>query len=200
MKDKQRSIDRPPGRHRCAFTLIEMVLTLTASSTLMVLAVSLISQSMSIARTAEERVDQVRTTTRLARQFREDVHAAISIEDSADDLLVFRSTDQSRVTYRIASHQIVRESQPVERDQSISSYASSQSSSSRSTDNNRRQFERYELADNTSAAFEMLSGPERIELTLMRGQPETSAVRRMDLRLVALVGKWRRLETEGQAP
>lgn len=61
-------------RHRAAHTLVELVVSMTVGSALMVLAVGLLHQSLSLASTARTRANQFRTLDRLAQDFRRDAH------------------------------------------------------------------------------------------------------------------------------
>lgn len=65
-------------RSRTGYTLIELCVTMSVGSALMVLAVGLVHQALSLASTARSRADQHRTFDRLAHDFREDIHLAVA--------------------------------------------------------------------------------------------------------------------------
>ncbi len=64
------------GPLRRGFSLIEMLAALTVGSVLMGIAVSILAMLMRIERGGREQLHQDMVTARLARQFRDDVHAA----------------------------------------------------------------------------------------------------------------------------
>lgn len=60
--------------NRRGFTLVEILIALSASSVLMVLAIGLVHRSMSANSLARKRADHQRTLLRLTDRFRDDVH------------------------------------------------------------------------------------------------------------------------------
>lgn len=65
---------------RKAYTLIELCITMSIGSALMLLAIGLLHQSLSFASMARSQADFHRTLNRLARDFRNDVHLASSLD------------------------------------------------------------------------------------------------------------------------
>ena len=74
-------------KSRQAHTLVELIVSMTVGSALMVLTVGLLHQSLSLASTARARANQYRAFDRLTQDFRRDVHLAsdaTSDESAAD--------------------------------------------------------------------------------------------------------------------
>ncbi len=86
-------------RSRNAYTLIELCVTMSVGSALMVLTVGLLHQALSLASTARSRADQHRTFDRLAHDFRQDVHLAATASASDPQRLELTRDDGAVVLY-----------------------------------------------------------------------------------------------------
>ncbi len=86
-------------RHRAAHTLVELVVSMTVGSALMVLAVGLLHQSLSLASTARTRANQFRTLDRLAQDFRRDAHLATSVVTPDAQRLELTTEDGGVIRY-----------------------------------------------------------------------------------------------------
>ena len=78
-------------------TLVELVLSMSAGSAIMLLAISLVHQTMTLTEKSRHRSDNNRTLDQLAHHFRRDVHLAAEINVDANDTLSIKSTDGSQV-------------------------------------------------------------------------------------------------------
>jgi len=75
---------------RKAYTLVEVITSMSLGMSLMGLAIGLVHQSMTIKSISDQRARHDRNSQRLLEEFRNDVHAAVScvtIEDGIDVLL-----------------------------------------------------------------------------------------------------------------
>jgi hypothetical protein len=94
--------------NRRAHTLIELCVTMTVGSALMVTTVGLLHQSLSLASTARGRADAQRTVDRLANDFRHDVHLASAVTNSDAEQIEFTRDDEAVVRYRADEQRIER--------------------------------------------------------------------------------------------
>lgn len=153
---------------RSAFTLIELSITMAAGGTLMLLAIGLVHQTMSLSSMGRRQADHQRTTTRLATQFRHDVHRAKqSTVESPSGLQLILAGD-NRVSYRAQGNRLTR-LQPLE-------------------DGTTRR-DVFTLHEHSSVAFRALDEPSRVELTILRYAPLTDAQPRPDRGIQALLGR-----------
>ncbi len=83
-RGEETMIDSRPAPRRRGFSLIEMLAVLAVGSVLMAVAAGLLHTLMAIQQSGYHQFKDRRALDRLARQFREDVHAATAIEPQAD--------------------------------------------------------------------------------------------------------------------
>lgn len=190
-----RPLHRSGDKCRDAFTLIEMVLTFSAGSSLLLLAVSLVSQSMSLSKSSMRRAEKDRFMARLEHDFREDVHMATSAEVNEVGSLLLQRSDDLQVTYRFSDDRILRECRAAtDKDQPANAAGDATSDAALMSED-------YRLESGSTALFSVLSMPARAELSVERRLPGTGEEKRVDSHVVALVGKWQRLESsQGQSP
>jgi prepilin-type N-terminal cleavage/methylation domain-containing protein len=102
---------------RRAFTLVELLITMAAGSALMLLAVGLVHQTMHLTSVARGRADEHRAISRLAAQFRHDVHRADDVFIESAQTVRIRSGEFGEVTYIVKPQGCVRvaSGQPAER-------------------------------------------------------------------------------------
>jgi hypothetical protein len=153
---------------RAGFTLIELTVTMGAGGTLMFLAIGLVHQTMSLSSIGRERCDHQRTTTRLASQFRRDVHRAqqYSVESPSSVQLVLPG--DGVVSYQAEDNHLIR-LQPL--------------------DDGTTRREVFRLEERSSVTLESLQDPTRAVLTIMHHPPATAAQPRLDRRVEALLGR-----------
>ena len=93
---------------RTGSTLIEMILTVSAGTVMMLLAVTMIHQSMAWSgRMASRNLDQ-QSLQRLAESWREDCRRGVAIEDLTGDVFAVRLSDQRRIEYEVRPGMILR--------------------------------------------------------------------------------------------
>ena len=95
-------------RSRRAHTLIELCVTMSVGSALMVTTVGLLHQSLSLASTARGRAEAQRTVDRLANDFRHDVHLTASVTSLDAEQIELTRDDGSVVRYRVDQQQLRR--------------------------------------------------------------------------------------------
>jgi hypothetical protein len=154
-------------RQRRGSMLIEVTINLVAGSTLMVLAISSVHQAFKIASETRLFVDQSRTITALARQFRSDVHAAEKIEAWNKSSLTILQSDGSRTVYMAINHRVSR----------------------LNTDsNNEIQRESYDVGQSCELEFGSLLSPSRVSLSIDEVSEHTASSHRSVLHVEAVVG------------
>jgi hypothetical protein len=92
---------------RRGITLIEIVIVLSLASLVLMMAATTLVAVLRIGKQVNDDLAQDVSITRLASQWREDVHAAINSEMAADCILTM--PDQGRIRYRFASPAVTRE-------------------------------------------------------------------------------------------
>lgn len=139
-------------RNRRAISLIELLAVLSGCSVVLGLTASLLHQTMRAQSHTRKFFDVERTSQRLARQFRSDVHAAavgaIDIGDeeiSDDDLIRLEVSKDQTVRYQRAADKIIR----------ISSQGDGATAR-----------EEYALGDSMRVRVRRLQGPQRFVLLI----------------------------------
>ena len=135
---------------RRGFSLIEMLLTMTVGSALMVLAMTLLQQAMTLSSQTRRQCDSDRATHRLCEQFRRDAHTASAVTTNTSEETVF-AIDSDSVIYRVLDGTVTR------------------------TRSIQQENERYDLGPSASVEIKTLDQPERIRLTVRR-QPSLKHV------------------------
>ncbi|TWU32983.1 PulJ/GspJ family protein [Novipirellula artificiosorum] len=157
-------------------TLIEMVVSMSVGTSLMVLAVGLVHQSMRIKSISDERSDQNRTTQRLIQHFRDDVHHARSIETVANGMKII-TPDEQQITYLVETEQVDRmETRP----------------------DGRVRRESYLLAKSFAAAFAVTSDQQQAEVVIQCVFENEKP--RIDRRGIANVGRLADRMTPAEKP
>ncbi len=148
-------------RNRNAYSLVELMVTMSIGSSLMMLAVGLVHQSFTLASTAKSRIDHQRTTDRLTHDFRQDAHrASDAMVDQPQQVELIRS-DGVRVRYVVdGSH--------IQREESLNGQV--------------QRREGYQLSENLLASFQTVDQPRRLILQLSptaSNPPATSPARQV---------------------
>jgi type II secretory pathway component PulJ len=93
---------------RTGSTLIEMILTVSAGTVMMLLAVTMIHQSMAWSgRMASRNLDQ-QSLQRLAESWREDCRSGVAIEDLTGGVFALRLSEQRHLEYEVRPGMILR--------------------------------------------------------------------------------------------
>lgn len=158
---------------RHGFTLSELVVAMSAGSALMIVAVGLLHQSLSLSSVARQRNDYLRTSRQLARQFRTDVHLATEATVSQQGSLELKNSDQSVVSFQADSNRVIR--------------VQSQK------DGPARRWE-YILLSNATATFSLRDDPNRAVATITRS-PIVGQEEIVDRTIEAVIGHRGILET-----
>ena len=164
-------------KQRDGSTLIELVLSMSAGSAVMLLAISLLHQTMMLTERSRHWSDSSRTLDQLAQNFRRDVHLATELNVDADGKLTVRSADGSQITYAVQNHSVVRQRKHA-------------------SDQNEQQ--RYQLAEDASATFQRIQEPDRATLSVRGETGLQETVLRIDLHVEAVLGRWKALEHIGK--
>lgn len=149
-------------------SLVELMMCMTAGSTLMLVAIGLVHQTLTVSSQASQQVDHDRTLARLATQFRRDAHAATEASADAETELRLSLSDETEVIYAAADRKITRRHELA----------------SGEVEN-----ETFALDDKHSATFPTQSERDRAELLIRRDTGLHSAGRRVALHVVAAVNK-----------
>ncbi len=161
---------------RKAFSLVEMLMTMTMGSSLMLLAIGLVHQSMSMSKLAKIRGEHAGSLDRLAQHFRGDVHAAAEVVSVSSDLISLKLADESTVTYKVEGSNVTREK------------------TGPGTEVAR---ELFRFDERCCATFASQASPQRIAVQVERRLENTEVVAPIDLSVVAVVGRWQQLEQTG---
>lgn len=150
-------------------TLIEVMLSTMAGSLIMVLAIKLVHQSFQLSSQTTARTNHSHSLNRLARQFRNDIHHASSIQVVSDVAMIAESSNGTRTIYRFADGRVEREQ----------------------TDNdNVVGHEQYPLIADTRVRFSKQSNPERGLLRVENQSGFANSVVRLNLNVSAVAGRW----------
>jgi len=160
-------------KQRNGSTLVELVLSMSAGSAVMLLAIGLVHQTMTMTEKSRRRADNHRALDQLAQNFRRDVRMATEFEVTSEEDLLIKNPDGSSVSYTSLNHSVVRQRKYV------------------SLGN---EYERFILGDVSTASFQRMSSPERISLIVSSETELKGIPRRVELNIESIVGRWRSLE------
>jgi len=138
---------------RKGFTLTELMITMGAGSSLMVLAVGLVHQSMHLTAAARRGADEHRAMSRLASQFRDDVRLADQVVIDTDNQLRISILQRGEIIYRAEAETCIR----------------TVAAASTDAGNGQVGQENYILQRGGGVRFEMLEQPQRAAIVLSRG-------------------------------
>lgn len=155
---------------RRGFTIVELMIAMTASSVLLVVSVGLIHRAMTLHVTARQQDALQHAALRLSRQVRSDLRRAESAAVAGDELrLTFPASDSAPQATYVASPELVVREQLHE------------------TGPPRREAFRFPRC--AQIEFSELNTPERIGLTVWRNGPAEGTPPRVVLQLEATVGR-----------
>ena len=96
-------------KQRMGSTLVELVLSMSAGSTVMLLAISLVHQTMTSTDKSRHLADSNRTFDQLAHSVRRDVRMAAEVDVTSSDSCLIKNPDGSSVSYTCLNHSVVRQ-------------------------------------------------------------------------------------------
>jgi hypothetical protein len=138
-------------KRRTGSTLIELIMTVSAGTVLMLLAVTLIHQSMTWSQLMGTRNRDQQSMQRLAEAWREDCRNGIAIEAISGNVSAIRLSDQRRIEYEVRPGVILRRDiSEIVQEKQISSH------------------EQYAFCSTARFRFEQLDAPKRARLTWMQ--------------------------------
>ncbi len=160
-------------KQRNGSTLIELVLSMSAGSAVMLLAISLVHQTMMLTERSRHRSDSSRTLDQLAQNFRRDVHLATDLKIDTEGTLALNGADDSQITYVVQNNSVIR---------------------LRKHTSDENEQERYPLAEDASLIFQVIQEPDRATLTVRGETGLQETMQRVDLHVEAVLGRWQVLE------
>jgi prepilin-type N-terminal cleavage/methylation domain-containing protein len=165
--------NRKPGLTPAGFTLAEMMVVMTVSSTLLVLATGMVHQTMTLQSRGRQLGARQQTALRLASQFRHDVQRSRQASLQRDGTaLIFESRrpGESAVTYNAEDGQVLRAQLRA---------------------NGQHQRESFRFTPGDQAHFELLPGPRRAVLVITHPIEQVGDKPRLELHVEAVVGRHR---------
>ena len=160
-----------------AFTLVELVASLSAGSVLLVLAMGTVHRTMRIESAMQNNAAAERTAARLSRQFRHDIHLAESVsldrQQAGKPALQIILPGQSPISYRIDDASVHREQTLTDK---------------------QVHHEQFMFPENFVMNFQELTAPQRVVLTVHSETGLTNAPPRLELHVEAVIGQLPRLK------
>lgn len=161
-----------------AFTLVELLVTLSAGSAMMVMAISTVHQAMQFSTLCRDRADAGRSMARLAEQLRYDVHRAEKATVDSEQSVTIRLPDGSTVTYKINGNRVTRE-QPLASGETWR--------------------EVYRFSEKQRGKFSAMDDPKRVMAVIEFDAGLKNFEPRIDRQIAVVVGRMRRCESTGAA-
>jgi type II secretory pathway component PulJ len=93
---------------RTGSTLIELMMTVSAGTVLMLLAVTMIHQAMNWSELMETRNRDQQSLQRLAEAWRNDCRDGVAIENRTEDVFAIRLSDERRIEYEVRPGLVLR--------------------------------------------------------------------------------------------
>jgi hypothetical protein len=154
--------------HRNAFTLVELSVSMSAGSALLVLVIGLVHQSMSLVSLGQRRSEHHQSVNRLATDFRFDVHRAVQCTvESPVRIQLHLSSDQV-VTYQAAANRVTRQ-QPL--------------------DGGSLRREAFVLSDASTVTFELIDQPRRVVLSMIDNSHAEERAPKVYRKIAAVIGR-----------
>lgn len=145
-----------PNQRRKAFSLIEMLMTISIGSTLMLTSVALLHKSLQLQKRSQGRMERAHTLNHFVEAFRRDVHAASSAECTSESSLTLSLSSGDSIAYSSQGNRLTRTH----------------------VDELGRQVEQVEIAEHESASFQLQSDGQIVAFEI-QGSPEPNATRVM---------------------
>ncbi len=156
-----------------AFTLVEMLMTMTMGSSLMLLAIGLVHQSLSLSKLGKSRGEHDSNVNRFAQQFRSDVHSAKILQAVSAKSLQLTMPDSTTVSYYAEESSVRREQTSIEGPQA----------------NDRFCFEPL-----CNIQFQPIADSQLVQFHLERRFKNHELPARIDLQVIAQTARWLELE------
>lgn len=164
------------SRDRRGSSLIETMIAVSVSATILLVAIGWIHQSFKLAKTVKQKQQHHQQLIRLGDQFRQDVRLCQQASRDADGRLVLRSDEQGDVVYEVDKATVSR--------------------TNRSTVAQINHHEKYRLVSGSDIRWDDSELPQWITLMVRRSpgvaeRSDSSAVDApVDLRVRVAVGRW----------
>ncbi|QEG34666.1 prepilin-type N-terminal cleavage/methylation domain-containing protein [Bythopirellula goksoeyrii] len=159
-------------RHHNGFTLIEVMVSISVSSVLMVLSLGMVHRVMNLESSSRDQARVSRSMTRLGHDFRSDVQRSSAVETDHEAVLELTFADGAVVTYRVLDEHVLRE---------------------QAVDDSRTRREYYNLPADADVEFTEHVSPTRWEISVTRDLKLVGIAPRPLLQTMAEVGRLLRL-------
>ncbi len=154
-------------------TLVELTLSISAGSAVMLLAISLVHQTILVTEKSKHRTDHNRTLDQLAQCFRRDVHLAGEISPTEGSTMKLKCVDGSEIVYSVNDWVVVRE---------------------RKNGPDGNEFERFTLDRFSTVDFHMDQSQQLASLSVHSETGTKETPSKPELVVESLVGRWKSLE------
>lgn len=165
-------------RHSNGFTLIEVMVSISVSSVLMVLSMGIVHRVLNLESNSRDQARVSRSLQRLSHDFRNDVHQAVDARQDQESLLILSLADESQITYRVLNEYVLRE---------------------QVLDESTTQREYYNLPVDAAVSFTELDSPSRLEISVSRDLKLVGIAPRPLLHIVVEAGRLVRLAGQQEA-
>jgi prepilin-type N-terminal cleavage/methylation domain-containing protein len=132
------------SRRRQGFSLIELLVVISAGGLLLSIAIGTVSRAMRIHEETTRQLSHAQRLVQLTDQFRCDVHLSTSLSLDQPTQVIFQ-LDEGTIAYSVEGNQVKR----IQLDS-----------------NDRKQVEQYQLSDRAEVAFSSLDEPKRTVMTI----------------------------------
>jgi hypothetical protein len=149
--------------------MIEAMISIAAGSVVMLLAIQLVHQALKLSVQTRQHATETQTLSRLARQFRSDIHSAVSWDTPSQDQMRIQFPDGAAIVYQFENHHVVRKL--VDRLQ-IPSHES------------------YSIAEDSLVKFDRLASPDRCVLSVERQSRASGQTPLLNMQVAAIAGRW----------
>ena len=159
---------------KSGFSILETIILMSVASTVMMVAVGWIHQSLKFGSIMDQRTEHHATLMRLARELRDDVHRGESLAMESDSALLISMSDNRAVRYAIRNNRVVL----------------SDSEAGKIVRN-----ESFQLAERSNVWWDQSEMPQSVVLVVERASlaHSVAAAPVVDLHVSASVRRWQRL-------
>ena len=155
-------------KRRTAFTLVELSVSMSAGSALLVLVIGLVHQSMSLVSLGQQRSEHHQNVNRLAADFRFDVHRAEQCTVESPRRIQLQLPSDQVVTYQAVANRVTRQ-QPL--------------------DGGSVRREASVLSDASTVTFETIDQPSRVVLSVIDHSNAQEGGPKVDRKIAAVIGR-----------
>ncbi len=164
---------------RRAFSLVELLLTIGIGTTLMMLAVNIVHESMRLSSVSNRLQHNDRVATQFARQLRIDVQRSLVAQLNGQSKVELKHSDSTEIAYASEQNFVVRT--VTQGDETL-------------------QHEKYQFGPGMSVQFANLESPKRISATVLRANSISASEPRIDRQISATVGRMSKLHAAQTNP